>query len=51
MARGIDEKQRAVDPGVLDMTVPHGRQLFSEVRAVLVLDVFDDRVPAEKDHV
>lgn len=46
MPRGIDEEQRAVNPSVLDMTVSHRRQLFSEVRAVLILDVFDDRVPA-----
>jgi len=43
---GIDEEQRAVNPGVLDVTVSHRRQLFSEIRAVLVLDVFDNGVPA-----
>jgi hypothetical protein len=48
MTGRIDEEQRAVNPGVLDVTVSHGRQLFSEVRAVLVLDVFDDGVPAER---
>jgi len=46
MSGGINEEQRAVNPGVLDVTVSHRRQLFSEVRAVLVLDVFDDRIPA-----
>jgi hypothetical protein len=48
MAGGINEEQRAVDPGILNVTVSHCRQLFSEVRAVLVFDVFDDRVPAER---
>jgi len=46
MTGRIDEEQRAVNPGVLDVTVSHGRQLFPEVCAVLVLDVFDDRIPA-----
>ena len=46
MTGWIDEEQRAVNPGVMNVTVSHGRQLFPEVRAVLVLDVFDDRVPA-----
>jgi len=43
---GVDEEQGTVDPGVLDVAVPHRRQLFPEVSAVLVLDVFDDGVPA-----
>ena len=46
VSRRIDEEQRAVNPGILDVTVSHRRQLFPEVRAVLILDVFDDRVPA-----
>ena len=48
MTGGVNEEQRAVNSGVLDVAVSHRRQLFSEVRAVLVLDVFDDRVPTEK---
>jgi len=44
--RRIDEEQRAMDPSVLDVTVSHRRQLFSEVRAVLVLNIFDDGIPA-----
>ena len=48
MSGRVDEEQCAVNPSVLDVTVPHRRQLFSEVRAVLVLDVFDDGVPADK---
>lgn len=46
MSRRIDEEQRAVNPSVLNVTISHRRQLFSEIRAVLVLDVFDDGVPA-----
>jgi hypothetical protein len=47
MSGGADEVQAAVNAGVLDISVSHGSQLYAEVRAVLVLDVFDDRVPAE----
>jgi hypothetical protein len=43
---GADEVQAAVNAGVLDVSVSHGSQLLAEVRTVLVLDVFDDRVPA-----
>ena len=46
MPGGADEVETAVDSGVLDEAVTHGGQLLSEVGAVLVLDVFDDRVPA-----
>ena len=35
-----------MDSGVGDVSVTHGRQLLSEVGAVLVLDVLDDWVPA-----
>jgi len=43
---GVDKVQAAVDTGVLDVSVTHGGQLFAQVGAVLVLDVFNDRVPA-----
>lgn len=46
MSRRVDEEQRAVNPRILDVAISHRRQLLSEVRAVLVLDIFDDRVPA-----
>lgn len=46
VTRRIDEEKRAMNPSVLDMAVSHRRQLLSEVRAVLVLDIFDDRIPA-----
>lgn len=48
MTGGIDEEERAMDPRILNVAVSHCRQLFPEVCAVLVLDVFDDRVPAER---
>jgi hypothetical protein len=46
VAGGVDEEQAAVDARVLDVTVAHGGELFAEVRAVLVLDVLDNGVPA-----
>ena len=46
VARRVDEVQAAVDTCVLDVAVTHGSQLLAQVRAVLVLDVLDDRVPA-----
>jgi len=46
VSRGIDEEQRAVNPRILNVAISHRRQLLPEVRAVLVLDIFDDRVPA-----
>ena len=46
MSRRVDEKQRAVNPCILDVAISHRCQFLSEVRAVLVLDIFDDRVPA-----
>ncbi len=42
----VDEEEAAVDAGVGDVALAHGGQLLSQVSAVLVLDVFDDRVPA-----
>jgi hypothetical protein len=43
---GVEEVQAAVDTGVLDVAVTHGGELLEEVRAVLVLDVLDNGVPA-----
>jgi len=47
MAGGADEVQAAMDARVLDVTVTHCGQLLAEVRAMLVLDIFDDRIPAK----
>ena len=46
VARRLNEEEAAVDTGVLDITLALGRELFPQVRGVLVLDVLDDGVPA-----
>jgi hypothetical protein len=46
MSGRLDEEQAAVDAGVLDIALSLGGQFLSEVGRVLVLDVFDDWVPA-----
>ena len=46
VAGGVDEEQATVDTGVLNVAVTHSGEFFAEIRAVLVLDIFDDRVPA-----
>ena len=46
MAGRADEVQTAVDARVLDVAVTLRGELLAEVGAVLVFDVFDDRVPA-----
>ena len=46
MARRRDEVQTAVDARVLDVALPLRGQFLAQVRAVLVLDVLHDRVPA-----
>jgi hypothetical protein len=46
VTRGRDEVKGAVNPGVLDVSVTHGRELLAQVGRMLVLNVLDDRVPA-----
>ena len=46
VAGRVDEEEAAVDARVLDVAVADGGELLAEVGAVLVFDVFDDRVPA-----
>lgn len=46
MTSGLDEKQAAVDASVLNILVAVGCEFLAQVGGVLVLDVFDDRVPA-----
>ena len=46
MSGGLDEEEAAVDPTVLDVAVALGGEFLSKVGRVLVLDVFDNRVPA-----
>lgn len=47
MARGLDEKQAAVDTGILDITVTLSSKFLAEVCRMLVLDVLHNRVPTE----
>jgi hypothetical protein len=49
MTGGIDEKQSTMNSGILNVTISHSRQLFSEVCTVLVLNILDNRVPAIKN--
>lgn len=46
MTSGVDEEEAAVDTCILDVPVANRGKLFTEIRAVLVLDIFDNRVPA-----
>ena len=46
VARRVDEEECAVDTRVLDMAVALRSELLAQVRAVLVLNVLDNRVPA-----
>ncbi len=50
MASGVDEKEAAVDARVLDVSVANSGELLAEVRAVLVLDVLHNRIPANTKH-
>lgn len=47
MAGGLDEEETAMDPTVLNVTVPLGGEFLSQIRRVLILDIFDNGVPAE----
>jgi len=47
MAGGLDEKQAAVDTGILDITVTLGSEFLAEICRMLILDVFHNRVPTE----
>lgn len=49
VASRVDEEQTAVDARVLDVAVADGGELLAEVRAVLVLDVLDNWVPASNE--
>jgi hypothetical protein len=46
MAGGLDEKQAAVDAGILDVALSLGGELLPQVCRVLVFDVLDDSIPA-----
>ena len=46
VARRLDEEQAAVNPGVLDVALALRGEFLAEVGGVLILDIFDDRIPA-----
>jgi hypothetical protein len=46
MPSRTDKVEATVDTRVLDVPVAHSRQLLAQIRAVLVLDVLDDGIPA-----
>ena len=43
-----DKVETAVDSRVDNVLVSHRGQFFAQVRRVLILDVFDDRIPAAR---
>lgn len=45
VARWLDEKETAVDTGILDVALSLCSELLAQVRGVLILDVLDDGVP------
>ena len=49
MSGWVDEKQTTVDSGVQNVAVTNSGELLAEVCAVLVLDVFDNRIPASRE--
>lgn len=48
MARGLDEEQAAMDAGILNVAFSLSGEFFSEVGRMLVFDVFDNGIPAER---
>lgn len=46
MARWLNEKQTAVNTGILNVAVTLGSELFAKVSGVLVLDIFHNWIPA-----
>ena len=46
MARGLDEEEAAVDPGILDVSLSLSGELLAQICRMLVLDVLDNWIPA-----
>ena len=42
----VDEKEAAVNAGVLDVAITNGGEFLAKVGAVLILNIFHNRVPA-----
>lgn len=47
----VDKVQAAVNASILDVTFTLSSQLLAQVRRVLVLDIFDDGVPASHQNL
>jgi len=45
MARGLNEEKTAMDARILDVSITLSGKLLSEIRRMLIFDVFDNRVP------
>lgn len=46
MTGRVNEVQAAMDTGILNVSVPHSRKFFAKICAVLVLDIFNNGIPA-----
>ncbi len=46
MASGTDKVEATMNARVLNVAVPHSCQFFAKVCRMLILDVFNNRVPA-----
>lgn len=48
---GRDEVDTSMDPGVWDLPLAGDEDLLTQVPLVLLIDVFDDGVPAEDEEL
>ena len=46
MTRGLNEEETAVDTSVLNVSITLSREFFPQIGGMLILDVFDNRIPA-----
>jgi hypothetical protein len=46
MTSRIDKVEATMNARILDIAVTHCGEFLAKISAVLVLDIFDDRVPA-----
>lgn len=51
MAGGLNEEQAAVDTGILNVALTLSSELLAKVCGVLILDILDNRVPANATSV
>jgi hypothetical protein len=45
VARGLNKEKTAMDASILDVSITLSGKLLSEIRRMLIFDVFDNRVP------